>query len=437
MTKNTKTKRVLMTDAKTGQSWWSEPMTFRRNRSKLEAEMANQPSAEKTEHAPAPQSDVAADVPFEAPTGETASIVAGEQATAAAEPASPSSPDTEGVPAKKKADIENLEQLIAEAYARKGKPPGITPKIQRLLSQNHSLDEEAMNRLMLLVTDDPQLAVPRQILLTSCEVSGFPAVRAALRDFVRVLMGQSPLFAQDGLRAAINNLPEAPSMAEALRIVAAFEPAKVDGKTPLKPKELQTLRRNATNLLVTWFALHRSLNAEELSQLLFESLWESAAKELVDDTARLRVLTEIEHPAGVGLACQRFHRQAAEARLSQEQARSEANALCQELEALKSQLQQVQAERSTLKAEFEALQVDSARALSDLKAQREADRMHLQHDIEQLRGRLVRRLDDSVEMLEVGLKALQNKTPRTEVMLERAEHVVEALRAELGNLREE
>lgn len=81
--------------------------------------------------------------------------------------------------------------------------------------------------------------------------------------------------------------------------------------------------------------------------------------------------------------------------------------------------------------------MNSAQALSELKAQREADRMHLQHDIEQLRGRLVRRLDDSVEMLEVGLKALQNKTPRTEVMLERAEHVVEALRAELGNLREE
>ncbi|TXH43157.1 MAG: hypothetical protein E6Q92_05395 [Burkholderiaceae bacterium] len=368
------------------------------------------------------------------PAGDTTSHF--EQAPIGAEPAS-LSPDTEGVPAKKRADIESLEQLIAEAYARKGKPPGITPKIQRLLSQNHSLDEEAMSRLMRLVTDDPQLAVPRQILLTSCEVSGFPAVRAALIDFVRVLMGQSPLFARDGLRAAINNLPEAPSLAEALRIVAAYEPAKVDGKTPLKPKELQTLRRNATNLLVTWFALHRNLNLDELSRLLFESVWESAAKELVDDTARLRVLTEIEHPAGVGLACQRFHRQAAEARLGQEHARSEANALCQELEALKSQLQQVQAERSTLKAELEALQVDSARALSDLKAQREADRMHLQHDIEQLRGRMVRRLDDSVEMLEVGLKALQNKTPRTEVMLERAEHVVEALRAELGNLREE
>ncbi len=436
MNKNIKTKQIVITDAKTGQSRLYEPMTFRRNRDALDVEIGDKPDAERTKTPSAPRHDMPLAESPVAPAGETTSRLVSEPAPTEAESVSPS-PDTEGVPVKKKADIESLEQLIAEAYARRGKPPGITPKIQRLLSQNHSLDEEAMNRLMLLVTDDPQLAVPRQILLTSCEMSGFPAVKAALRDFVRVLMGQSPLFAQDGLRAAINNLPEAPSLAEALRIVAAYEPAKVDGRTPLKPKELQTLRRNATSLLVTWFALHRNLNPDELSRLLFESVWESAAKELVDDSARLRVLTEIEHPAGVGLACQRFHRQATEARLSQEQARSEANALCQEVEALKSQLQQVQAERSTLKAELEALQVDSARAQNDLKAQREADRMHLQHDIEQLRGRMVRRLDDSVEMLEVGLKALQNKTPRTEVMLERAEHVVEALRAELGNLREE
>lgn len=436
MKKNTKTKQVVITDAKTGQSRLSEPMTFRRNRDELDVEIGNQLDVEKTKTPSAPGHETALAESPGAPEGETTSHLVSEQAPTGAEPASPS-PDTEGVPAKKKADIENLEQLIAEAYARKGKPLGVSTKIQRLLSQNHSLDEEAMNRLMLLVTDDLQLAVPRQILIASCEVSGLPSVRAALRDFVQELMGQSSLFARDGLRAAINNLPEAPSMAEALRIVAAYEPAKFDDKGPLKPKELQTLRRNATNLLVTWFALHRSLNPEELSRLLFESVWEPAAKKLVDDTARLRVLTEIEHPAGVGLACQRFHRQAEEARRGQEQARSEASARCQELEALKSQLQQAQAERSTLKAELEAFQVDSARALSDLKAQRETDRMHLQHNIEQLRGRMVRRLDDSVEMLEVGLKALQNKTPRTEVMLERAEHVVEALRAELGNLREE
>ena len=161
MKKNTKTKQVVITDAKTGQSRLSEPMTFRRNRDELDVEIGNQPDVEKTKTPSAPGHETALAESPGAPEGETTSHLVSEQAPTGAEPASPS-PDTEGVPAKKKADIENLEQLIAEAYARKGKPLGVSTKIQRLLSQNHSLDEEAMNRLMLLVTDDLQLAVPRR-----------------------------------------------------------------------------------------------------------------------------------------------------------------------------------------------------------------------------------------------------------------------------------
>ena len=43
-------------------------------------------------------------------------------------------------------------------------------------------------------------------------------------------------------------------------------------------------------------------------------MWAPAARELADDNARLRALTEVEQPAGVGLACQRFRQQAIEAR---------------------------------------------------------------------------------------------------------------------------
>ena len=79
----------------------------------------------------------------------------------------------------------------------------------------------------------------------------------------------------------------------------------------------------------------------------------------------------------------------------------------------------------------------NAAELAQLRRQHEVERTHLRHDQEQLRGRLLRRLDDGVEMLGVGLTALRNKTPRVEVMMERAEHVVDALRAEMNNLKEE
>lgn len=56
------------------------------------------------------------------------------------------------------------------------------------------------------------------------------------------------------------------------------------------------------------------------------------------------------------------------------------------------------------------------------------------HAEDQLLGRLVRRLNEATELLEVSLSALHNKTPRTEVAVERIEVVLDTLRAEIKNL---
>jgi chaperonin cofactor prefoldin len=214
-------------------------------------------------------------------------------------------------------------------------------------------------------------------------------------------------------------------------------PVPVDGKEPLKSADLQALRRNATHLLATWFAINRGLNTEELALLLLQVLWAPASRELVDDNARLRALTEVEHAAGVGLACHRFRQQAIEARASQDQALREASTLRSQVDHLATQLQQVETERDAALADLEALREKSTSDLAELGKQHGVALVHLRHSQEQLRGRLVRRLGDSIEMLEVGLTALRTKTPRTEVMAERAEHVIDALRTEEKNLRED
>jgi len=58
----------------------------------------------------------------------------------------------------------------------------------------------------------------------------------------------------------------------------------------------------------------------------------------------------------------------------------------------------------------------------------------LHHELEQLRGRLIRQLTDSADMLDVGLSALRKDTPRVPVMVERAEVVVGILRDEIRKL---
>ena len=330
-----------------------------------------------------------------------------------------------------------MEQFIAHVYARKGQRVALKLKVERAIAEHRRLDEAATARLMILVEADVLLAVPRQLLLASREVEGFPAVRGALTSFVMNVMLRHPAFAGSGPQAVVRNLPEAPSIAAAMAAVAGYEPAKVEGKDALKPTELQTLRRNAVHLLATWLACQRGMTLEELTSLLLQVLWVPVARELADDNARLRALTEVDEPAAVGLVGQRLGQQASEARAGQERAERDAQALRLQVSNLDEQLRQAHAALESRAAELEALRATTTEQLTELHRQHEAELMHLRHALEQLRGRLVRRLDDSVEMLEVGLKALSNKTPRTEVMLERAEHVVDALRSESSNLKEE
>jgi hypothetical protein len=338
---------------------------------------------------------------------------------------------------KAKAEPETLEQFIEYAYGRKGQALTLKSKVEKQVAQNARLDDAALGRLLQLAKSDTLMAVPRQILLLSQEVTGLPSLKAALTSFVSNVMLRHPVFSDAGVQGALRNLPEGLPPAEALARVAAFQPPPSAEAEPLKGGDLRDLRHNAVRLFVTWLAVNRSLNSEELSSLLFQVVWQPAAKDLADDNARLRALTDIGQAAGVGLACQRFRQQAIEARTQQDQAQREATGLRDRLSAAETQLSDTEQQLEAVRAELQALRESSLAELEALRRQHAVDRTHLQHELEQLRGRLVKRLTDSVDMLEVGLSALRKDSPRVPVMVERAEHVVDALRAEVQELREE
>lgn len=338
--------------------------------------------------------------------------------------------------AKSKPDIETLEQFIEYAYGRRGQRVSLPLKVQQVISQQPHLDEAAVGRLLVAVNADSLLAVPRQILLASREVEGLPALRGALTNFVSMVMLRTPVFALDGVQAAVFNRPEALSVSDALKAVAAYAPVPVEGAESLKPADLKELRRNAAHLLATWIAVHRGLSVEEVSNLLFHVLWEPAANVLADDNAKLRALTEVEDFAGVGVAVKRYRQNAADARNAQEQALRDASGVRSRAAELAEQRDRLQEELNVRTEELQSLRASSAEELAALRQAHSAGTMHQSHELESLRGRLVRRLEDSIEMLDVGLSALRNRTPRVEVMIERAEHVIDDLRSELNSLKD-
>ncbi len=444
-------RQVPVTYRHSGQTRLSEPVPVHAPRQEADAALPASPettaplSPGQSDGAPERQSGTAPAAHQVAgaqePAGSAASAPAGESLHQSDQPPEATTTVETGPKAagsgKPKVDIETLEQFIEYAYSRKGQRLKLESKVEKHIAQNPRLDDAALSRLLARAAGDTLLAVPRQILLVSRDVEGFPALRAAMASFVSNVMLRHPVFADAGVQGALRHLPEAKPAADALAAVVQFNPKEANGKDSLKGAELQALRRNAANLFVTWLANNRGLNTDELAALLFQVAWQPAARELLDDNARLRALTEVEQSAGVGLACLRFRQQAIEAHTSQDQALRETNDLRMRLADTDAQRQQAEEQCDALQAELEALRAQTAAEMAELKRRHSEERTHLHHGQEQLGGRLVRRLDDAVETLEVGLSALRNKTPRVEVMVERAELVVDALRAEIKNLREE
>lgn len=339
--------------------------------------------------------------------------------------------------ARAKTHFETLEDFIAYGYGRRGQRISLKEKDAKRIANTLPLNDEAVARLMLLVKKDVLLAVPRQLLLVARDIDGIPRLRANIQSFVERVMLAHPIFAGEEWAATLQNQPEAPSALEAFAKLMAFASSSSEVEKVIKPGNLDELKLNATNLLAVWFAQHRGLNIEDMAALLLQSVWLPAAKKLPDDTFRLRALTELSQPAGIGVVCGRFYDRMAEAKSSNERAQCESTRLQNLLTQVRDELGIKQEKMVSLEDELLTCRQQSALALQDAEMRHKQDRTHLVHELEQLRGRLIRRLEESTDLLSVGLSALRKETPRIAVMDERAELVIDALRNELDQLRGE
>ena len=74
------------------------------------------------------------------------------------------------------------------------------------------------------------------------------------------------------------------------------------------------------------------------------------------------------------------------------------------------------------------------RTVSELQETIRVTRVHLAHDIEIMRGRLIESLQINIERLQTGLSAINQEVPLIQVMTQRAEIVIDELQSELKNL---
>lgn len=417
-------RRIPITDAKTGEVRYSDPLPQQGQRKSQQVGTSPTSGTEPTQPEP-PQRESSPEspqVPAVPPAPDSVHSDGGGEPRAGVKP---------------KVEIETFGQFIAHAYGMKGRKVAMKGKVERAIAQDPKLTFDEMERVGQLVKDDTVLAVPRQLLLAARAVQGFPALRAALRGFVRDVLLGHPFFSQSGVEAALRNLDHAPSPAEVLRVLAGSDKQLLpaDAQDGMKAPELEQLRLNAVNCMAVWLADVKSLSIPALSDALFLAIWRPRATELEHEGARLRALTEIEELAGVGLVCEEYRRQAAEKLSQAEMATREAAALRDRVQRLDQELREAQETIEAQAASKEASAAEHAAALEALKVSTETEAAHLRDDVELLRTRVLRRLKADVDLLELGLEALRRPEPKVHVMMDSAERVADALRKELKNLQ--
>lgn len=412
----TEQKRIPITDAKSGLTRYSEPNPYPAPGKQPEAQKDVGPSEGKKEATSVASTD---DV-------ESAGAASTKPEKGRKQPSS-----------KPKTEISNLEQFIAHAYGLKGRKVPLKPKVERQIAQDPRLSDEARARLSELSAIDKFFAVPRQLLLVSRQVSGYPALRAALRDFVRDRMLGHPLFSRSGIEAAVRNLDDAPPPAEVLKQLVLSTKAVFpeEQAKSLKDAELEQLRTNAVYCMAAWLADAKGLAVASVIDMLYAALWAPKAKELGSDTRKLEALTSIAEFGGVGLACEDYRRQASERLLASEAAAREAESLRVQVANLKSELAAATAAAEQTQTEWKSTETALKAQLESIRAEAETKATHLRDDLEQQRTRLLRRLDADVHMLEQGLQALTRDPPKVHIMVDHAERVTDALRQEIKKLQ--
>jgi hypothetical protein len=351
---------------------------------------------------------------------------------------------------KAKQEIATLEQFIAYAYGRKGHPLSAKPRVLQEISPNTVISVEGLAALQRLAFADKQFCVPRQILLATLDIEGYPAIKEALRSFVQGAMLWHPIFRNAMVQAAIRNLPDAPKPNAAMRLVMTEvvekdeqdekdSDRKEGDKVAKKSVDPDELRMNAANCLAVWFSISRHLSLEEVTEALNEAVWGPAGRVADHDSSKLRALTSIEHAGGVGLACELYKRRAVAHATDAVRASAEVNGLRASLTEAQLQLERTSEELQESTAALEKLKGETALELAAMHQANETQAAHLRDDLEQLRSRLLRRLVADVSMLGVGLSALQTPKPesRIHVITDRVERVIDALQSEINKLREE
>ena len=333
--------------------------------------------------------------------------------------------------------IDSMGQLLRRVYTGRRLKSKLTKKEASAMGATARLDELEREELLTLAMSDRLLDRTRQLMLfvDGLEPHVVPrVVKVQLNDFVGGVLRRHPAYRTGRLGGVLEHLPQAPKEDIAVQEMVSQDFSSFSWSSdagPLKRSETELCKANAVYCLLLWFRARRGMSVDRIQRYIQESLWKHAALRHKTEAEKLRALMGTRDYSAASIACAHIEKQALEqghradvALRAEERAKGRAGELEEQIAVIQGQLTESHSEIERLKKEV----AEGVQARGD-------DHAHLKDDYEQLRGHILRRLEDELSLLDEGLHALRRKPPKVYVMVDHAERAIDGLKGEMKRLR--
>lgn len=340
---------------------------------------------------------------------------------------------------KNKKRKQSIDDFLRYAYERNGQRLSLTSKEASEISLALKAGDQLLDRFRTLVSEDVGLRVPRELLMSAEAVAESPRTRDVIFSFVRDVMLEHRLFRSTIVQQVLLEGGDSSAYYDAFSALKRDEAVAVEdndlGVQISQKVDKDDLQKNARSLLATYIAFKNSLSVDEVISLLFDCSWVDELDSGKSRTELIRSVVEIDNPAVVAWVIARARDRINEARRSQLVATGQAGTATTRVEELTTRLQGVEHELKTATATAARLEAQLLQLEQDWLEKGRQESMRSAYKLQTLRGKIVQLLEGSVDLLQVGITAVARSPDNGQVLLERAESVVDALHKELSALK--
>lgn len=346
--------------------------------------------------------------------------------------------NNEKPPARRASDapaMQTFAQLLRAVYEGKRKRLNLPKNALEAIYAAPKPDHAERVQVLSLAKADRTLERTRELMLFSAERLAAHPLGALVREFVGDVLREHPAF-RSPLDGVLRNLPEAMNDDAAIEHLWSRPFASLswlEGDVPLNKKQAEQGRANALCCLLLWLRETRALPPERIQRHLATLMWEPVARRNKTEAQKLRALMAAKDRSALGTTYSSLEKRVSEYRLQAIAAREgeeRANARANELD---KELAEV---NNALKKETEALS-DTRNQLEAQNSRHAADLAHARSELEDLRGRVLRKMREEVSLLDEGLRALRRDPPRVHVMEDHAERAIDGLKRGIEDIKGE